>query len=103
MAQHNGRLGRGEDLRARAFEKVERRACGVCGDLEGPAQVLARMTQTDLPAVMIEDVVIKRGQEFALAREARLGLAPASGEKARERAGKPRPAPGAAAAPHRLC
>src|SRR5215831_19025152 len=100
MAQHHGWFARREDLRARAFEEIERRARRVRRDLQRPAEVLARVAQADFAAVMAEHVLIERRDEFALAREARSRLAPAGGEKARERAGKPRPALGPTADHH---
>src|ERR1051326_1489635 len=100
MAQHRRGLGRGEDLRARALEEIERSTRRLRRNLQGPPEVLASVAQADFAAVVAEHVLIKRGDEFGLTPEARLRLAPAGGEEARERAGKPRPPLGAAADHH---
>ena len=77
-----------------------RRARGRGGGIERPAEMLARMTEPDGAAVMREHFAVERADQRKLFAERRRRLAAAGFEIARELAGKPRPALGAAADHH---
>src|SRR5208282_6578922 len=67
------------------------------GGGERPAEMLARVAQSDVEAVMREHFAVERADQRQLFAERRRRLAAAGFQIARELAGKPRPALGATA------
>ena len=83
-----------------ALTQMLRRARTRGGGIERPAEMLARVAQPDVEAVMREHFTVERADQRQLFAERRRRLAAAGSQIARELAGKPRPALGAAADHH---
>src|SRR5215472_14868027 len=71
---HGGRLFRGQYLLSPGLELFGRHAAASSGNIERPAEMLARVAQPDTHAVMRAYLVIERADVGQLLRQRRLGF-----------------------------
>ena len=102
MAADRDRIVGGQHALAVSLEEADRRARGLGGGIERPAEMLARMAAADGDAVMREHLVVELDDDGELRRERRRALAPAGCEIAGDLARQPRAALRGAADHHRI-
>src|SRR4029077_17824274 len=71
---HEVRIVRRQNPLAPALERRRRSSAVLGRDLKGPAEMLARMTESDAQAVVTANIVIKRADIFELLGQGRRGF-----------------------------
>src|SRR5579862_5099729 len=87
-AKHESGIGRGEDAGALSLERIGAGRSG--GDVERPAEVFARVAQTDFDAVKAKRFAVQRAHQRELFAKRRRRFALSGFQITSQLAGKPR-------------